>query len=324
MLVTSDHGISFHGGDNRRAPTETNLAELAFTPLFIKFPGETEGKVVEKHVTIADILPTVADGIGIKVPWSIEGRSALGDSEPSDTVRVVNVIEPYDEALAQRDADLAKQIDLFGTGPFDAAFFGLGPYEGLLGKELPTLDTAPGKAGAATVDKAGSRLVRDFPEGGRFVPSPLEATLADVSEGADLALAVNGTIAARAQAYQDETGRGPRVVPRPRGCVRGRRERGAGVQGERPGLDADAAGDRDLADRNLGAREQLFAQAVQAAAHAAVQAERARLQDEAADQLGVDAARRLDLAARRVLDRASRSSPPRRRRARPRSSARPR
>ena len=79
VLVTADHGISFHGGDNRRAPTDTNLAELAFTPLFIKFPGESEGKVVEQHVTIADILPTVADGLGIKVPWSIEGRSALGD-----------------------------------------------------------------------------------------------------------------------------------------------------------------------------------------------------------------------------------------------------
>ncbi len=208
MLVTSDHGISFHGGDNRRSPTETNLAEVAFTPLFIKFPGESEGKVVEKHVTIADILPTVADGIGIKVPWSIDGHSALRDDfEEKDTVRVVNVTAPYDEALAQRDADLAEQIDLFGTGPFDNAFFGFGTYEALLGTSVAELTTTPGKAGVATVDKAGSRLIRKLPAKSPFVPSPIEATLADVSAGADLALSVNGTIAAVAQAYQEADGR---------------------------------------------------------------------------------------------------------------------
>jgi hypothetical protein len=206
VLVTADHGISFHGGDLRRAPTETNLAELAFTPLFIKFPGEEKGKVVERHVTIADILPTVADGLGIKVPWSIEGRSALGDSEPSDTVRVVTVSKPYEEALAQRDADLARQIALFGSGEWGPAFFGLGPYEGLLGENVSALTTTGGKVGTATVDKVGSRLLRDLPANARAVPSPLEATLADVAKGAQLALSVNGMIAAVAQTYQDATG----------------------------------------------------------------------------------------------------------------------
>jgi hypothetical protein len=52
----------------------------------------------------------------------------------------------------------------------------------------------------------GSRLLHDLPANARAVPSPLEATLTDVAKGAQLALAVNGKVAAVAQAYQDATG----------------------------------------------------------------------------------------------------------------------
>jgi len=56
IIVTPDHGISFRGGDLRRHPTRTNLAELAFTPLFVKLPGEQDGRVVDRHVVTVDIL----------------------------------------------------------------------------------------------------------------------------------------------------------------------------------------------------------------------------------------------------------------------------
>jgi hypothetical protein len=204
VVVTADHGISFRGGDMRRAPTETNLAELAFTPLFIKFPGESEGKVLDRHVTIADILPTVADGLGIEMPWSIEGRSALGDSKPSDTVRVVSESKSYEDALAQRDADLARQVELFGDGGFGPAFFALGQHEDLLGQDVTGIGGAPA-AGSATIDAVGSRLLRKLPANPRSIPSPLEATLTGVQKGDYLVLALNGRIASIAQAFQDET-----------------------------------------------------------------------------------------------------------------------
>ncbi len=69
----------------------------------------------------------------------------------------------------------------------------------------------------------------------------------------------------------------------------------------------------------LGSLEEFFAEVVQAAADARVDAERPGLEDEAADQVGIDGARRLDLALRGVLDLLARSRPPRRRRARSRS-----
>ena len=84
VVVDPDHGISFHGGDKRREPTKTNLSDLAFIPLFMKLPGERHGRVVDTHVTTEDILPTIADVLGIDVPWETTGVSMLsGAPEPS-------------------------------------------------------------------------------------------------------------------------------------------------------------------------------------------------------------------------------------------------
>ena len=75
VIVTPDHGISFRGGDLRRRPTHENLAELGFTPLFVKYPGQSEAQVVDsRHVTTLDILPTIADVLGITIPWHIGGH----------------------------------------------------------------------------------------------------------------------------------------------------------------------------------------------------------------------------------------------------------
>src|SRR5438552_2383542 len=51
-----------------------------------------------------------------------------------------------------------------------------------------------------------------------------------------------------------------------------------------------------------GSRDEFSGEAFQAAAHARVHAQRAGLQDDAADQARIDVARRLDGAARRSLD----------------------
>ena len=74
VLVDPDHGISFHGGDKRREPTRSNLSDLAFIPFFVKLPGQTQGRVVDRHVSTVDILPTIADVLGIEVPWETAGQ----------------------------------------------------------------------------------------------------------------------------------------------------------------------------------------------------------------------------------------------------------
>jgi len=203
VVVTADHGISFREGDRRRMPTETNLAELAFTPLFVKLPGQQTGREVTKHVTILDILPTIADVLDVQIPWKTDGSSALADEGSGpDTVTVGRVSSSYTAALAQREARLARQHELFGTGAFDDRFFGLGPFGDLVGQPVEGISTGPAVEGSATVDELGSELLTSLPRKSPSVPSPLVGTLEGLEPGTQLALGLNGTIEAVATAYQ--------------------------------------------------------------------------------------------------------------------------
>jgi hypothetical protein len=56
------------------------------------------------------------------------------------------------------------------------------------------------------VDRLGSRLLRRFPRGSALVPSPVSGTLSGVNTGQQLALALNGRIAAVSVAYRNPGG----------------------------------------------------------------------------------------------------------------------
>src|SRR5262249_25718355 len=185
VVVTADHGISFRGGDLRRRPTKPNLAGLGFTPLFIRLPGQQHGRVVDgRHVVTVDILPTIADVLGIKIPWHIDGASALARRPGSRRVEVAGVSAPYEHELAQRRASLARQLDVLGSGSWGRELAATGRYRGLVGKPLGALQIVGSAPGSATIDAIGSRLVRAFPKRWEAIPSPLTGPVSGLRGGA--------------------------------------------------------------------------------------------------------------------------------------------
>lgn len=67
VVVAADHGISFEGdGVARRRVDRRAMGEVANPPLFVKYPNQKRGKVVDVHSTTLDILPTVIKAVGIK------------------------------------------------------------------------------------------------------------------------------------------------------------------------------------------------------------------------------------------------------------------
>ena len=196
VVVTADEGDSFIGGDYRRNPSKTNLSTVAFIPLFVKMPRQTHGRVIDRQVRTVDILPTVADVLGIRLPWRSDGRSVLTGGSGTGTVQLENVRASLADALAQRRRRLARQIALFGTGAWGPRLAGTGPYRELVGQPVSTLGVVRKIDNEAVVDKTGSKLLRSLPKALPLVPSPLLGYLPHLRYGSSIALALNGRVAA--------------------------------------------------------------------------------------------------------------------------------
>lgn len=77
VIVVADHGASFVTGEHRRWPYEDNRDDLYRVPLFIKYPGQAAGEVVDLPVFGIDILPTIADVLEVDPGWEFDGVSLL-------------------------------------------------------------------------------------------------------------------------------------------------------------------------------------------------------------------------------------------------------
>jgi hypothetical protein len=82
VVLTADHGAGFSpavrsrvlGAGDETAPT------LMWVPTFIKAPHQTRGRVDDRNWEHVDLLPTVADLAGLRIPWKIDGFSQVGPS----------------------------------------------------------------------------------------------------------------------------------------------------------------------------------------------------------------------------------------------------
>jgi hypothetical protein len=90
LVVTADHGFAWEVGvKDRRKVTQSNVDEIGPQPLFIKSPGQRRGVVNKSYVRTIDIVPTMADILGIRLNWR-HAHPAGGTPErqpPGDAAR---------------------------------------------------------------------------------------------------------------------------------------------------------------------------------------------------------------------------------------------
>jgi Sulfatase len=138
LVITADHGVSFRAGEKRRPLSSANLEDIAYVPLFVKLPRQERGRVVERPARTIDILPTLADALGVRLPWHVDGRSLL---RPRTQERSVVLIKdhgrrftvPAAQLEARRKRALRRQTRLFGSREPLSTLFAVGPDRGLLG-----------------------------------------------------------------------------------------------------------------------------------------------------------------------------------------------
>jgi hypothetical protein len=78
IVMTADHGDGFTPGNSSRGLGPGNAAQLMWVPAFIKSPGQTKGRVDDRNWEHIDLLPTMADIIGLTIPWKVDGVSQAG------------------------------------------------------------------------------------------------------------------------------------------------------------------------------------------------------------------------------------------------------
>jgi hypothetical protein len=200
IVITADNGESFlHANHDRHIADAVTFTDIASTPLLIKLPGQKKGGYDDRHVRTFDVVPTVADAAGLKMPWNVIGRSIL-KSRPPDAVAVYreqgkkgNVFRiSLSDYERKRRAALARKTRLFRHG-----LYGIGPHPELIGKDVSgTSARAAGLGAQVTPELRG--LLGKVDTHSSFLPANITGRLTGdrARRGIPLALALNGKVVA--------------------------------------------------------------------------------------------------------------------------------
>jgi len=217
VVVVADHGLSFEPGEARREPTVKNLDEVAFVPLFVKLPNQHRRHERRGFARTVDVLPTIADALGIEIPWPVDGQSLLHRQlERDGTVTIWGnhgrvTTAQLSDLLARREGELRAQTDEFGSGSWDR-MYARGPLAPLAGREVAELGAPPASGVEAQLD--GKEVFERVDPASGIVPAYVTGRLEGGLAGWDVAVAVNGRVRATAVTYDAADGvRFAAVVP---------------------------------------------------------------------------------------------------------------
>jgi hypothetical protein len=215
VVVVADHGISFRVKPTpappfvvgqlgfRRELTPENAQDIVAVPLLVKYPGQRQGQIDPKWARTIDLLPTIADVLGIRLPFRVDGRS-LRSPRPVPTAlrfrRSDGTEMTIDRATLERRKaqSLAHQVALLGNTW--AAAYRIGPHPELIGRTVRALPALPrGRLSAAVVD--AGKLAHVEPDSS-YSPSHIAGRLSGADpDGRELAFALNGRIVSTGRSF---------------------------------------------------------------------------------------------------------------------------
>ncbi len=141
VMVMADHGIAFRAGALIRGGIEGDIDDVAYVPLFMKAPGQSEGRIDDRPAMLYDVMPTIADVLEVESPWQMEGVSLLDDDPDNSRQRVfegvvANIDVPSNPVF---DDAIARKVELFGSGTGWDTVYNFGPYRDLVGQSADSL-----------------------------------------------------------------------------------------------------------------------------------------------------------------------------------------
>ena len=207
IVVVADHGCSFRFNDFRRKVTQSNFPDILNVPFFVKLPFQKGGRIDDANVETIDAVPTIADVLKAKLPWKVDGFSALDPashrrskrtfvSEQGESLSFPSDLHGRVEAIRQRLALLSQESER-------GDFFERGPYHELLGVAAEKVGPIEDSTGSLELDHQGYLSSHDSqaPVVLTHLTGRIHRPQNDRTQPLYLALAINGTIRAVTETY---------------------------------------------------------------------------------------------------------------------------
>jgi hypothetical protein len=221
VIVASDHGMSFEVDTAGRYVDDSTVDAIAYAPLLVKPPGQTDGRVDDANVSIVDLLPTIAEIVGVEVGWSVDGAPIGSDAvaERGDAKQIYDMIG-FGGLKIRRIIDFDDREEFATVGDRvigglpdpDAPLSALDEHLGisdLVGRRLDARLTDDGVAGSVSLHElAAIREPGDAPLLG-LVTGDVNGP---VDQGARLLLAIDGVIVGGSGLSTDSDGRDGRIA----------------------------------------------------------------------------------------------------------------
>jgi Sulfatase len=193
VVVMSDHGIDMTAPGFTRSVDETNADEIFRMPLFIKAPGQTEGRIDDAPASTVDVLPSIIDLLDIDTDWELEGHSLFDGSRPKFDRRVQSDVEVAFNLAAAHQAQFPRGEDWISLAA-------VGEGEDLVGN--PVGDYRVGAPSALRWKPSAPEVLEDLSLAEDNVPYILEGQVTGSdTRPPELVVAVNGTLAGTLGGY---------------------------------------------------------------------------------------------------------------------------
>jgi len=204
FVVTADHGAAWTRDSPRREVEEKTMGQIGMVPLFVKAPGQTGGRIIDRHTCTTEIVPEMARILGIDLPWKPAGCDRK-------TITIDNGAGPlvslgFDATIAQRQVYIDRMAKLLGGDGADwERAFEWGRLKNLVGRSVDSLNVLePGGAGVPTARPDDPGTSADFDPAVELNPVLRQrGTVTGLDPGTPLAVIVNGRVAAVGETYDD-------------------------------------------------------------------------------------------------------------------------
>jgi hypothetical protein len=211
VVMGADHGEGWVPGEKPRSLGKTNAPDLMWVPQLIKAPGQDNGRVDDRNWEQVDLLPTVADLVGIQVPWAMEGASQTGEPTRTRAEKWWYDIPGHREIRdgpANWAQVLAGETDVLARA--GEGIRGLYRY----GSAADLLYRDPASVGQVTLDQEATAALDDLKQYGQIKPAsgriPAlvsgELTSPLPPAGSTVLVAVNGQVAGESKLFPDRPG----------------------------------------------------------------------------------------------------------------------